>query len=777
MNLYPDNIEQKIDFTIVRQWLREACSSSLGREQVDAMTFLTDFNSIKRLVAEAAELQRALNDTSLSFPDGEFYDVREQLRRIRIEGLYIEEADLFSLLKCLKLVANLQSYFRSLDSALYPHLHDIGESKTTDFSHITRRIDLLLDRYGHLRDNASAELARIRAELSRAQGAVSRTIDNILRRAQADGIVDKDAAPALREGRLVLPVSPAYKRKLVGIVHDESASGKTVYIEPQEVVDANNHIRELEGQERRERIRILVEISLFLRPSLPDLMESQQFLASIDFLRAKARVGISLQSIEPVMSNRPWLNLVEARHPILYHRLPEQGKAVVPLNIRLGDKYRILVISGPNAGGKSVCLKTTALLQYMLQCGLTIPVNEASEMGIFNRLMIDIGDEQSIDDDLSTYSSHLRNMKSFLRWADSRTLFLIDEFGTGTEPLIGGAIAESVLLELNAAKAIGVITTHYTNLKHIAEQTEGIINGAMLYDRGALRPLFQLSVGQAGSSFAIEIAKQIGLPPSIISHATELIGSEHIDYDRQLQDIARDKRYWANKRDAIRMKEKELEKKIADYDAQLSGIKAQKREIINEAKKQATDILEQSNATIERTIREIKEAKAEKQLTRLARAKVEEQKRKVKVDDKADSLKIQQHNKNTGDSGQFILHDLSDLKRLTKSAAITSQPVKTTNIANTMRTRKLSFNRTLDMRGMRVDEALEAIIAYIDDAIMVGADEVIILHGTGTGAVKQVVRDYLDKKRRDLQRRGTGTLRFHDGDPDHGGAGQTIVEL
>lgn len=784
---YPDNIEQKIDFTLIREWVSRECDSPLGQERCAEMSYLTDPTAIIERVTQTAQMQQALTDATLSFPRGDIFDLRKQLQRIRIEGLYLDEPELFSLQKCLLFARDMQAFLRSLDPARYALLMNMANMLGLPLTPITTRLDQLLDRYGELRDSASPELARLRQELRKAEGTVARAIDRILRQAQADGLIDKDAAPTLREGRLVLPVAPAYKRKIGGIVHDESASGKTVYIEPQQVIEANNHIRELEGAERRERIRILIAFSGELRPLLGDLMQVQNFVAEVDFVRAKARVGLQLHSIAPNIVKQPLISWKQARHPILCKRLPEVGKEVVPLDITLHEGNRILVISGPNAGGKSVCLKTAAMLQYMLQCGMTVPAGEASQAGIFKQLMIDIGDEQSINNDLSTYSSHLRNMKYFVRNADSDTLFLIDEFGTGTEPLIGGAIAESVLLHLNGAQAMGIITTHYTNLKHMAEQTEGIVNGAMLYDRGALRPLFQLSIGQAGSSFAIEIARQIGLPEQIITEATQLIGAEHIDYDKQLQDIARDKRYWQNKRENIRTREKHLEERITYYEQQIGSLKQTKREMLDEAKQQAADILNQSNATIERTIREIKEAQAGKEATRKAREKVEELKRRVESPQPMVAAKKRKtaaprdpKPQPATVNGKTVLHDLSDLRLLTKHPDSAPKPAAArpaTTVADQMRRSKLSFNRTLDMRGMRVDEALETIIAYIDNAIMVGAEEVTILHGTGTGAVKQVVRDYLQQKSNAMRKRGTGSITFHDGDPDRGGAGITIVEL
>ena len=772
---YPENIEQKIDFQVIRNGLQGCCMSPLGREHVDAMAWQTNYETIRHLLIRAREMMTVLQDALLSFPHGEIYDLREALSRIRIEGLFLDEAELFSLRKTLDYVAQVERFFRTLDQERFPVLSALTTGNT--LGHIVTEIDRLLDRYGRLKDSASPELARIRAEITRSQGSVSRALNNILRQAQADGILDKDAAPTMREGRLVLPVPPAYKRKIGGIVHDESATGKTVFIEPQQVVEVNNRIRELEGEERRERMRILLEITAMLRPEVPQILDSETFLGEVDFLRAKALFSIDLGAIVPDFTGEPLLDWHDARHPVLLLTFRRQGKTVVPLTIRLQGDQRILVISGPNAGGKSVCLKTVALLQYMLQCGLPVPMSEASRMGLFTQLMLDIGDEQSIEDDLSTYSSHLRNMKYFVRHADAHTLLLIDEFGTGTEPLIGGAIAEAVLTQLNEQGAYGVITTHYTNLKHLAEQTPGIINGAMLYDRGQLRPLFQLSIGQAGSSFAIEIARQIGLPDSIIRRATDIVGEEHIDYDKQLQDIARDKRYWENKRQNIRLREKHLEEKIAYYESEIAGLKQKRKDILNEANQQAADLLRQSNATIERTIREIKEAKAEKTATQQARRKVEQLKKRV-----ADPRPTRDRPATT--KQDKVLRDLSDLRVLTKDPARLIQETNTpkprlvsANVADEMRRRKLSFSRELDIRGLRADEALNIVMAYMDDAIMVGADTVTILHGTGTGALKQVVRDYLEQRRKNMQRLGTGTLTFHDGDPDRGGAGITIVEL
>ena len=792
---YPSNIEQKIDFAVIRDELNRRCSSPLGREQVEAMKMETDYEVVSHLLLLTDQMRLAKNDPMLTFPRGEIHDVREAIARIRIEGLFLDEAELDDLRHSLAYAVELERFFSSLDEQRYGLLKNLsGEAglsaersisetvyQRSGLASIVSAIDAILDRYGKLADSASPELARIRREITNLQGSVGRTLQSILRQAKADGFVDADATPTIREGRLVIPVSPAFKRKIGGIVHDESATGKTVYIEPQQVVDANNHIRELEGAERRERIRILTDVTNMLRPQTDIILQSQTMLAQVDFLCAKASLADTLHAIRPELLNEPLLDWSEARHPVLWLHYTPQGKTVVPLSIRLQAKENhVLVISGPNAGGKSVCLKTVALLQYMLQCGLLVPVAEQSRAGLFDQLMIDIGDEQSIQDELSTYSSHLRNMKHFLRQADEHTLLLIDEMGTGTEPLIGGAIAEAILRELVNRRVFGVITTHYTNLKHFAEETPGVVNGAMLYDRGAMRPLFQLSIGQAGSSFAIEIARQTGLGEPIIQYATDLVGEEHIDYDKQLQDIARDKRYWERKRQQIRQREKELEARIAEYEERMAGIKAEKKAILEEARQQAEELLRQANATIERTIREIKEAQAEKEKTKAARRRVESLKLKV---ERQPAPKPAPKGKGASTSAApaakqpKVLRDLRDLRVLTKGAGTTGTTSTTSTTSNIAHARKVKFERTLDIRGMRVDEATEALIAYMDDAQMVGAGEVTILHGTGTGALKQLTRDYLNDINRHRHKRGLAPLEFGDGDVNHGGAGLTIVKL
>jgi DNA mismatch repair protein MutS2 len=616
----------------------------------------------------------------------------------------------------------------------------------------------------------------------------------------------------MRDGRLVIPVNPAFKRKIKGIVHDESASGKTVYIEPSEVVEANNRIRELESEERREIIRILTEFADYLRPFLPDLAVSYDFLAEIDFIRAKARFALQINAIMPSLENRPLMDWVQAVHPLLYLSFQKQNRKVVPLDITLDETNRILIISGPNAGGKSVCLKTAGLLQYMVQCGLLIPLKENSRVGIFRDIFIDIGDEQSIENDLSTYSSHLNNMKFFLKNCNEQSLLLIDEFGSGTEPQIGAAIAQSLLHRFNERKAFGIITTHYQNLKHYANEHEGVINGAMLYDRHEMQPLFQLSIGNPGSSFAVEIARKIGLPEEVIAEASEIVGSDYINMDKYLQDISRDKRYWERKRDEIRRERKRIEELSEKYQSSLDEISAQKKLILAQAKEEAEKLLSETNVKIEQTIRQIRETQAEKEKTKQVRQTLNEFKEKVAAADlnPADvsktGKKVTHRTKKPvrvaeSISAPFVLGDVVRMKGQTtvgeileindKKAVVAfgmikssvgleklervsnnqlkKEQKKSSNTSDLMYEKKLNFKPDIDVRGMRGDEALQAVMYFIDDAIQLNISRVRILHGTGTGALRQIIRDYL--------RTVNGVARFGDEHVQFGGAGITVVDL
>lgn len=566
--IYPQNFEQKIGFDKVRQLVKEKCLSSLGTERTDEMSFLFDYDSIKKLLYQTNEFVRILDEDD-EFPVNYFFDVRPALKRIRVEGTYLTEQELFDLRRSLETIQAIVRFFKNNNEGdeepIYPYLSELAGDVAV-FPQLISRIDSILDKFGRVKDNASAELAHIRNSISSTLSGISRNLNSILRVAQSEGFVDKDVTPTMRDGRLVIPVAPSFKRKIKGIVHDESASGKTVFIEPAEVVEANNRVRELESEERREIIRILSDFAGLLRPEADKIICSYEFMAEIDFIRAKALFAKETNSTLPVFENCRQIDWFHAIHPLLFLSLQKQQKQVIPLDISLDDKNRILLISGPNAGGKSVCLKTVGLLQYMLQSGLLIPVYDNSRTGIFRDIFIDIGDEQSIENDLSTYSSHLTNMKYFVRNCNDSSILLIDEFGGGTEPQIGGAIAEALLDRFNRRKSYGVITTHYHNLKHFAEDTDGIINGAMLYDRHLMQPLFKLSIGNPGSSFAIEIARKIGLPEDVISDASQKVGSDYIDMDKYLQDIVRDKRYWESKRQGIRLKEKKLEEITERYE-------------------------------------------------------------------------------------------------------------------------------------------------------------------------------------------------------------------
>lgn len=623
--IYPQNFEQKIGFDSIRHLLKEKCLSTLGQERVDEMNFSESFKDINEWLEQVMEFIRIIQEED-SFPDQYFFDVRPSLKRIRVEGMYLDEQELFDLRRSLETIRDIIHFLtltpndeeQEKENSPYPALQKLAGDIIV-FPQLITRINNILDKFGKIKDNASSELLRIRRELASTAGSISRSLNAILRNAQAEGYVDKDVTPTMRDGRLVIPVAPGLKRKIKGIVHDESSTGKTVFIEPAEVVEANNRIRELEGEERREIIRILTDFSIIVRPQVPAILQSYEFLAEIDFIRAKAHFSIQTNATKPSLEDKQILDWTMAIHPLLQLSLAKHNKKVVPLDIELTQNQRILIISGPNAGGKSVCLKTVGLLQYMLQCGMPVPMHERSHAGLFGSIFIDIGDEQSIEDDLSTYSSHLTNMKTMMKSCNERSLILIDEFGGGTEPQIGGAIAEAVLKRFNEKGTFGVITTHYQNLKHFAEDHEGVVNGAMLYDRHLMQALFQLQIGNPGSSFAVEIARKIGLPEEVIADASEIVGSEYINADKYLQDIVRDKRYWETKRQNIRKREKQMEETIAKYEEELQELEKSRKEILRKAKEDAEKLLQESNARIENTIRIIKEAQADKERTQSAR--------------------------------------------------------------------------------------------------------------------------------------------------------------
>ena len=842
--IYPQNFEQKIGFDQIRQLLKEKCLSTLGEERVTDMEFSDRFNEVKEKLDQVSEFVRILQEED-NFPAQYFFDVRPSLKRIRVEGMYLDEQELFDLRRSLETIRDIVRFLQvknedEEEASPYPCLSRLAGDITV-FPQLIAKINGILSPYGKIKDNASTELARIRRELASTMGSISRSLNSILRNAQSEGIIDKDVTPTMRDGRLVIPVVPALKRKIKGIVHDESASGKTVFIEPAEVVEANNRIRELEGEERREIIRILTEFSNQLRPSIPDVLLSYEFLAEIDFIRAKALFAEQTAALKPTLEDKQIIDWAQAVHPLLQLSLAKHGKKVVPLDIELNEKQRILIISGPNAGGKSVCLKTVGLLQYMLQCGLLIPMHERSHAGIFGSIFIDIGDEQSIEDDLSTYSSHLTNMKIMMKNCNERSLILIDEFGGGTEPQIGGAIAEAVLKRFNLKKTFGVITTHYQNLKHFAENHEGVVNGAMLYDRHLMQALFQLQIGNPGSSFAVEIARKIGLPEDVIADASEIVGSEYIQSDKYLQDIVRDKRYWETKRQNIRQREKQMEETIARYQAEMEELQKSRKEILRKAKEEAEQLMQEANARIENTIRTIKETQAEKEKTRQARQELTDFKESLealankeqeeKIARKMEKLKEKQNRKKEKKNRDANAATLSaeeqaarqariEAERLAaivpgaavrikgqtavgevmevngKNATVAFGSIKTTvrtdrlertnaqprqadlstkstfissQTQDSMYEKKLHFKQDIDVRGMRGDEALQAVTYFIDDAILVGVSRVRILHGTGTGILRTLIRQYLQTV--------PGVRHFQDEHVQFGGAGITVVDL
>ena len=857
--IYPHTFEEKIGMSEVRALLRTHCLSPLGLQRVEEMTFLTDGEQLRELHRQVGEYVRLQEETD-GLPEQGYYDLRPVLQRIRIEGTYIEVDEMFQLKRSLETIEAIQKVLSPLppqgenptsSETPYPALSrmiaarsPLPDGRGLGVGLLLRRISQILDKFGHVKDTASPELARIRHELANTEGSVSRALNNILKNAQAEGTVAQDVSPTMRDGRLVIPVAPALKRKIKGIIHDESATGRTVFIEPQEVVEANNRIRELEADERREVIRILREFTDELRPQAPQLLLSYEMMADVEFVRAKtllARQFGAFTTTDPQIADAPLIDWTRAVHPLLARTLQKHNKKVVPLEIELTRRQRILLISGPNAGGKSVCLKTVGLLQYMLQCGLPVTLGERSRLGIFRSIMIDIGDEQSLEDELSTYSSHLLNMKQMMRSADPATLLLVDEFGGGTEPQIGGAIAEAVLKRFVDRGAFGIITTHYQNLKHFAEETEGIVNGAMLYDRHLMQPLFQLQIGQPGSSFAVEIARKIGLPEEVISDASDIVGRDYINADKWLQDIVRDRRYWESKRQTIHSREKQMEQTIAKYEEEIAELQRQRKEIIRKAKEEAEQLLSDSNARIERTIREIKEAQAEKEETRRARQRLDDFRIKEvesqetameeEIERKMEKIRRRQERKKrpTPDpsrqggatSGSSTPNSAQPLPSLTggvgggssfvrikgqtsvgqllsvegKMATVLFGQMRTQvkldrlvparepkreespsgvsflsrETQNAMREKSLHFQQDIDVRGMRGDEALNAVQHFIDDATQVGIARVRILHGTGTGVLRQLIRQYL--------RTVPSVSDARDEHVQFGGAGITVVDL
>ena len=815
--IYPSNFETKIGFDAVRRELERYCVSALGAANVPRLRFSTRRDEVIRWLEQTNEFL-SIVQVKREFPLSYYFDLRVVLKEVATPGTFLSAERLFDLQRLLVTVSQVVRFFApdGENGTPYPRLSELT-SGLQAFPELSKAIGHVLDKAGNIKDTASPQLRDLRTSITHVTSSINGTLRRIIAQGKQDGILEADVQPSLRDGRLVLPVSAMNKRKLHGIVHDESASGKTVFIEPDAIVEANNRIREIEAEIAREIIRILTEVTDQIRPHLDELAGVLDTLGQLDFIRAKALFAQDVGAQMCHIDRKPVVEWYTALHPALLLSLRAQGKEVVPLNITLNRKDRILVISGPNAGGKSVCLKTVGIVQYMMQCGLLPTLRDNSHMGIFNDIFIDIGDQQSIENDLSTYSSHLQNMKLFLSRGGKETLILIDEMGSGTEPQIGGAIAQSILEQLNEHQVMGVVTTHYQNLKQFAEDTDGVVNGAMLYDRQHMQPLFQLSVGYPGSSFAIEIARKTGLPREVIDKASEIVGSDYINMDKYLLDIVRDRRYWENKRQDVRAKEKRLDQLIADYDERLEGIRAEHRQIIHDARNEAEEILRTSNAQIERTIKEIRAQQAEKECTKELRRQLDEFKKRLAAEEpeaperlKELTPKNQPRRKQpkktvkpvspkerplqAGDNvvikgsntvGSLISIDekyalvaFGNIKTRIEADQVerTMRKEKTPkaeslgrSTTDEIRTRQLNFKPDIDVRGMRADEALQAITYFIDDAIQFSAQRVRILHGTGTGALKVAIRQYLSAV--------SGVKSYRDEHVQFGGAGITVVDL
>jgi len=827
--IFPENFETKIGFDRIRDYVRSYCHSETAGGMLEAEGFTSDFQEIRERLLRVKECLLMISEEGFSMDP--YPDVRESLGKLTLQGSYLEVQEVADLRINLIAVKGILNFFRKAGQKdKFPALSGMSTDVKV-YPFVQDRIDKILSKNDTIRDQASRELGRIRAEMAAKEKQVSRRLQSILKSVQSEGMVDADTELSIRNGRPVIPVSASNKRQLSGIVHDESASGKTVYIEPGEVVGLNNDIRELGYAEHREIIKILTDLCADLEPYAGDLLAMTEFLASMDMVQAKARYARDISGVMPELLEGPALEWNKAIHPILLITLQKEKRKVVPLDIRLSGEKRILIISGPNAGGKSVCLKTVGLLQYMVQCGFLVPMHEDSRAGIFEKIFIDIGDEQSIDNDLSTYSSHLLNMKHFTRNASSNTLLLIDEFGTGTEPALGGAIAEAILDRLNTLSAWGVITTHYSNLKHFAAEQEGIENGAMLFDTGKMIPLYRLEIGQPGSSFAFEIARNIGLSEEVIKAASDRVGEDHVEFDKHLRQIIRDKRYWEGKRDKIRVSEKRLQQTLGQYAGELESAEKTRKEIIKQAKAEAEELLREANRKIENTIREIRESQAEKEKTRQAREKlqkfrdeagrkstqekdpVSKKVEKVREQEQAVKKKRQRFGQmepsrkapeenldptiREGDyvimKGQEVTGEVLGRKgnkvtvrfgHLTTRVSVeklekVAEETYTSSAVNKLPAgdyadwdiarRKMQFRPEINVMGQRAEEAVRNVSIMLDEAIMIQQRDLRILHGKGNGILRQLIRQYLDTV--DL------VESYGDEHLDLGGAGVTIVIL
>ncbi|MFD1874644.1 endonuclease MutS2 [Hymenobacter bucti] len=810
--LVPQNFEAKIGFSTLRDLLEQLCLSALGRQYVAKMDFITDHERLTKLLAQTDEFTQLLNSGS-EFPGAFFFDVTMHLKRASLPGAFLDVAAFYEIKMSLRTIRAALTFFTHAAENLYPSLRLLGIGIQAD-RNLLAAMDKVVDDEGKVRDDASPLLRQIRQELIQRQGQLRKQIAGILRHAKSEGWTPGDAEPTIRGGRLVLPVVAEHKRRLRGLIHDESASGQTVYIEPAEIFELNNDIKDFENAYQRELIRILSALTDQLRPHLPDLRKAYSYLGLLDFIRAKARLARELDAQLPELSSRPLIRWRGVRHPVLALTFRDQNKAagkdaeqrqVVPLDIELTPEQRILVISGPNAGGKSVSLKTVGLVQYMLQCGLLIPCDDYSEAGMFEDILLDIGDEQSLENDLSTYSSHLLAMKQFVTVANKKSLVLIDEFGTGTEPTLGGAIAEAVLEQLNKERAFGVITTHYTNLKNFAEKTEGLVNGAMRYDPERLQPLYRLEVGKPGSSFAIEIARKIGLPRQLVERATQLVGKDKIRYDQLLEGLERDKtELEAKLRDTEKL-QNGLRKFTQEYLDLKKHLEDTRLERLRDAKHQAQKLLKDTNQQIEATIAEIRHSQADKETTKQAREKLDtfvREKLQAEPPKARPTRELADANTlGTGDrvailgqeghgevvsvkgktaevlfGGMKTLVKVAQLEKLSRAEVREREATaRKTAVANSggqsldLTGRMAGFSPTLDLRGERAEDALTKLMSFVDDAVMFGIPEIKILHGRGNGVLRQIARDYL--------RRNRTVASVGDEHADRGGDGVTLAVL
>jgi DNA mismatch repair protein MutS2 len=751
--VFPSNFELKIGFDGIRALLQEYCLGP-GKPRTGEMAFSNELSEIRPLLGQTEELRRILLSEEI-FPSQDYYDLTDELYRIRIEGTFIEPENLSLLKLSLSSISLILDFFRKHPIEKFPFLSSLSGEISIDPELITG-IERIIDDKSQVRDDASSALKKIRKEKKSKLAAVEKKIVQRLKMARQSGWTPENAELTLRDGRLVIPLLSAHKRKIQGLIHDESATGHTVYLEPADVLETNNEIRELDYAERREIIRILIAFADSLRPFYEDLIRAYTFLGTIDFIRAKANLAIRINGILPAtISGEPCVHWNKAVHPLLYLAHSRQKKSVVPLSIELEPENRILIISGPNAGGKSVCLKTVGLLQYMFQCGILPSAKENSVFGIFRNIYIDIGDEQSLENDLSTYTSKLLNLKFFLENIDERSIFLIDEFGTGTDPALGGPIAEASLEEINRKKAFGVVTTHYSNLKLLAGRVPGIVNGAMLYDAKKMEPLYLLKIGKPGSSFAFEIARQIGFPADVLNSAAGKTGTSQLDFDRELQNLEVEKTVLVQKSTELKVADDFLNEMITKYRKLNEDLEASQKEILRKAREEALHMLNESNRLIEKTIKEIRESQAEKTRTKEARQEIQELKKMIEQDTKEEDKKSQKEKK--------LIPLCPQQVKVTPSRG----PYQ--SFYDDLQKKLLQFQLTLDLRGKRADETFSLLQHYIDDAILLNIPEVRILHGKGNGVLRQITRDYLA---------GVNEVKkFGDEQLERGGTGITVVNF